>query len=112
MSKHYFVQFYDANSHHTGTRSLTSSTHDEARREAQALLLNSNAVQASVWVEIAGCVYAAYVIDRQTGSVFGPDYAAMLKAEATEAKWGNAPCASDHPGDVPAWMRGEQMELD
>jgi hypothetical protein len=112
MSKHYFVGFYDANSHHTGTRSLTSSTHDEARREAQALLLNSNAVQATVWVEIAGCVYAAYVIDRQTDSVFGPDYAAMLKAEATEAKWGNAPCASDHPGDVPAWMRGEQMELD
>jgi hypothetical protein len=36
----------------------------------------------------------------------------MMKAEATEAKRGNAPCACDHPGDVPAWMRGEQMELD
>jgi|688.fasta_scaffold2239178_1 hypothetical protein len=115
MNKHYFVQFYDANSHRVGTRSLISSTNNEAHREAQALLLNSTAVAVEVWASIAGCVYnayVAYVIDRQTGSAFGPHYAAMMKAEATEAKRGNAPCACDHPGDVPAWMRGEQMELD
>jgi hypothetical protein len=112
MSKHYFVQFYNDNGNHIGTRSLTSSTHDEARREAQALLLNSTAMQVQVFANIGSDMFQAYFIDRQTGYTYGPDYAAMLKAEATEAKWGNAPCASDHPGDIPAWMRGEQMELD
>ena len=106
MSKHYFVQFYDANSHHTGTRSLTSSTHDEARREAQALLLNSTAMQVQVFANIGSDMFQAYFIDRQTGYTYGPDWGALIKAEAS------ASCACDLPGDVPAWMRGEQMELD
>jgi len=106
MSKHYFVQFYNDKGDHIGTRSLTSSTHDEARREAQAILLNSTAMQVQVFANIGSDMFQAYFIDRQTGYTYGPDLDALMKAE------GNAPCASDHPGDVPAWMRGEQMELD
>jgi hypothetical protein len=106
MNKHYFVQFYNDNGNHIGTRSLTSSTHDEARREAQALLLNSTAMQVQVFANIGSDMFQAYFIDRQTGYTYGPDWDALMKAEAS------APCACDHPGDVPAWMRGEQMELD
>lgn len=105
MSKHYFIQFYDFNGNHVGTRALTSMTHVEARREAQTILMNSTAEQVCVFANIGSEMYQAYFIDRQTGYTHGPDLDALMKVEANAS-------GVDHPGDIPAWMRGEQMELD
>jgi len=119
MSKHYFVEFYTLNGIHIGTRSLTSSTHDAARREAQAMLLNSTAEQVTVFANIDSDMFQAYFIDKQTGHTFGPDLDALMKAEAREDPGnpevgcdGRGNFERDHPGDIPPWMQGQQMELD
>lgn len=119
MSKHYFIQFYDLNGNHVGTRALRSMTHEDARREAQTILLNSTAEQVCVFANIDSDMYQAYFIDRQTGATHGPDLDVLMKAEAREDPGdpeigcdGRGNFENDHPGDIPAWMRGQQMELD